>query len=522
MYRKRRRSEPKSYSRKRSRTYKPWTIDPAFRAQHIAAQGFAETARGSAASKAVYGETYKTATMPQRMNRLRAGFRGRGDYSGQGDYASWKPFLQKWVPKGSLSAVGGYLAGGFGSHLGQAASNYLGWGDYAGEAGGNQIIADSNVHKPITVNASNDLSGDIYISHREYLGNVTALGTGVSTPSSFSSQTFPINVGVAATFPWLSQIAVNFSLYELEGCIFEYRPTSGELGSAANTLGKVVMVTQYDPDASPFTSTIEMENYDYSNACKPSEHMIHGVETDPKQRATKMLYVRSGVSSKDKIFTDVGFFQVATEGLPVNVAAGTQVNVGELWVTYKVKLSRANLFSALSKEILTDFFLARTTGAVNLFNDSLALQQSTTYLLNSYSTPADVSHPSNKKTNGIGCDLSTGGLAGFNITFPVTIVNGTFKVFAYIQNGAAAATGWSAPVLTNCKLLSNPTLSSGAASSQVAPEGAIVATTKSIWFYVQINAPGFSQASIAMNLTANAAANCVTAVEITEFNPTAI
>ena len=77
-----------------------------------------------------------------------------------------------------------------------------------------------------------------------------------------------------------------------------------------------------------------MENYDYASACKPSEHMVHGVETKNSQLITNNYYVRVGPSSKDKVFTDVGIFSIATEGLPIIPASGANVYVpiGELWV----------------------------------------------------------------------------------------------------------------------------------------------------------------------------------------------
>lgn len=212
------------------------------------------------------------------------------------------------------------------------------------------------------VNSGHDLTGDVYLARREFLGNVTASVTGsnsntagVNMPiqSQFSVQSYNINAGLRTTFPWLSQVAKNFTLYEMHGIVFEYKPTCGEFGNMnTNALGKVVMCTQYDPDAPVFTSSVQMENYDYATACKPSEHMLHGVETKHSQRATNMLYVRTGPTSKDEILTDIGDFQIATEGIAMNippnggVSTTYQIPIGELWVAYKVKLSRANIYNA--------------------------------------------------------------------------------------------------------------------------------------------------------------------------------
>jgi len=230
----------------------------------------------------------------------------------------------------------------------------------------------------MTVNGSKDLTGDIYIARREFLGNVYATGSGLGSTtlnvpiqSQFQIQTYNINAALNTTFPWLSQVAKNFTFYKFHGLVFEYKPTSGEFGNLqTNALGKVVMCTQYDPDAPPFPSSQQMENYDYATACKPAEHMLHGVETKAVQRGPDMLYTRTGASAKDEVLTDLGDFQIATEGIPVNIPAQTNgavvrsvtVAVGELWVAYKVQLSRANIY-ALSATAPADEHIGLTLGA---------------------------------------------------------------------------------------------------------------------------------------------------------------
>ena len=81
--------------------------------------------------------------------------------------------------------------------------------------------------------------------------------------------------------------------------------------------------------------------------------MVHGIETHPLQRTNKMMYVRTGDSKKSATDTDLGVFQIATEGVPFGGSGAQEALVGELWVTYKVKLSRSKLFgSVLGEDIL--------------------------------------------------------------------------------------------------------------------------------------------------------------------------
>ena len=179
----------------------------------------------------------------------------------------------------------------------------------------NQIVRGSS-HKPLQFGSSKNSSGDVFITHREFVQNITVVPPTGGGSTSFNNVSIAINPGLVTSFPFLSQIANAFTLYEFDGLVFEYKPTSGEYGSSAsNQLGKVIMATNYDPDAQPFTSSVQMENYDYANSSKPSLGMMHGVECKSKSRATNILYTRNVASAKDKVFTDVGLLQIATEGI---------------------------------------------------------------------------------------------------------------------------------------------------------------------------------------------------------------
>ena len=502
---------------------------------YLDAQNRPDRMRGSQWSRNAWGDTWKLANEQQRANRMHAGFYGRGDY-----HSTWKPFLQKWVPKGSLAALGGMAGGalgapGLGSALGGAAANYLGWGkykrrrknfkgrgEYAGDAGGNQIMQGS-VDTPITVNADeDDLSGDIYIAHREFLGNVTALGTGVTTPSAFNLVSYPINPGLSATFPWVSQIAENFTLYEPIGIIFEYKPTSGELGSASNALGKIVMGTQYDPDAPDFTNTVQMENYDYSKSCKPSEHMLHGVETACKSRATEMLYVRTGPSTKDAVFTDIGTFQIATEGLPVNVPAGTIVNVGELWVTYKFRFSRAQLYGTflgknINQAVLTSWPDGATSTTANT-RTQLAVQPDGPF----FQSPNLATLMATKLTNSLVMTGTSTGANSLRIDFPRNIVSGVYKVTCWLALPAAGTnTHWLNPgTFVNCAAILHRGYNNF--TTITAPEIDLATPTQYMMvFHVNVTAPGTNVASFVLALaTTNPPNNSQITVDITETDAT--
>lgn len=424
--------------------------------------------RGTARNKEYFGSTYKEASDVQKLRRRGLNYKGAGDYHDAGSNAA------------PVS---------------------------------NQIISGGG---GITVNASDDKTGDIYLSHREFLGNVQAQaaipGGATGALSSFNVVSYAINPGLHTTFPWLSQVACNFTMYELIGCIFEYKPTSGEFGTTGqNALGKVVMATQYDPDAAPFVNSVQMENYDYSDVCKPAEHMIHGVETAAGQRATKMMYVRTGTSVKDKVFTDVGTFQIATENVPVSGAAGTTVtsNIGELWVTYRVKLSRAQLFSTFRNLLTATDVLVGSQGV----SPAVIGSSSTTFI---GTQPSAVSYittglPSNSFVpnirNSIGCTMRGVSATQFILTFPSNIVSGLYKIDILLatENGANVLTPTGFTLTqTYSALCSQPTLDMPVVGNYSVPAFSPWTGNSNSFFrqvWAEVNAPGNTQATITFNLS---------------------
>lgn len=305
--------------------------------------------RGSTGNIGFWGPKYQSASGPQRNLRRVLGYKGEGNYSKM--FGNAVRFLPKAI--GAVKgAVGGWRQhkannmrgnGAYEIEEGDAAAAIDGSGNIYGGTETNQLIEGGNA--PLQVNSVGDETGDVVFSHREFIGNV------VSEGSAFAISEFALNPALSKSFPFLSQLAKYFTLYEFQGLVFEYKPTSGEFGNSSNQLGKVIMATNYDPDAEAFKSSQRMENYDYAVASKPSVPIQHGVETARGQSTLKMMYTRTGEITRDKIFTDVGLFQVATEGLPF---AGP---IGELWVSYRVKLSR----SKIADEVTQGYAMTNTT-----------------------------------------------------------------------------------------------------------------------------------------------------------------
>ncbi len=230
-----------------------------------------------------------------------------------------------------------------------------GEGEYGVGVDSNDIVEDTMAEAsvPVTLDNSNgsiDESGDVVIVRREFITNVVASGMS-GRASAFKNDVFPINPGLASAFPFVSQLAQNFTLYKIMGLIYQFVPMSGEAGgNAGNQLGKIIMATDYDPTASPFINSNQMENYQYSQSAKPSLGQRHGVECAKFHTTTDLSYIRTAPVPKSELrWTDQGLFQIASEGVPIPGDAGTNSTVilGELWVSYTIKLSRASLYGSL-------------------------------------------------------------------------------------------------------------------------------------------------------------------------------
>jgi len=202
------------------------------------------------------------------------------------------------------------------------------------------------------------------IRHREYVADV------LSSEVFAIQATYPLNPGNSTTFPWLSQVASNYQEWRCNGMIFEFKSTAGDaIASDNNSLGEVIISTQYNPNTAPFATKIQMENEEFSTDIKPSESAIHGIECMRQQTPLSTQYIRSGTLTNpfDSLqFYDLGTTYVATSGQQTN-----GVNLGEIWVSYEIELikPRIDVASDEGQAILTSHVQIASGNSINsLFN----------------------------------------------------------------------------------------------------------------------------------------------------------
>lgn len=230
------------------------------------------------------------------------------------------------LPEETLTSLGRQYLGEPGAYLGKIVAK-----------SGKQILNDLVFgHGDYTIKTNSITGTDAVpmfggngtrVKNKEFIKDISSS----ATAGLFKLERFRINPADSNTFPWLSEVAEQFSEYRLHGLMFEYKTTSADALNSTNTaLGTVVMATQYNAYEEPFNNKQFMENSTYACSTKPSCNLIHGIECARFENPQEVMYTAAGTPSEgDLRMYDLGTFSIATVGLQ-----GTSVTVGELWVTY--------------------------------------------------------------------------------------------------------------------------------------------------------------------------------------------
>lgn len=237
-------------------------------------------------------------------------------------------------PKSLVAELAPILGGAFGSLFGQPVagakiaslgSKLFGFGDYTITS--NSLMTDALNPDAAEIPKFGNSRNAIRVREREFLGDVISS----SSSSTFQNMAYPIDPTNNQTFPWLSQIASLFDQWVPHGVVFEFVSTSSEFNAVGQSLGTVVLATDYDSTHSLFTTKQGMENSDFANSTKSSCSAIHGIECDPSQRPLPVMYTNNANSN----FQSLGNFQLATAGISTG-----SVTLGELWVSYDISFMK--------------------------------------------------------------------------------------------------------------------------------------------------------------------------------------
>lgn len=259
---------------------------------------------------------------------------------------------------------------------------YKGFGDY--EETGPEVHTNSLV-KPLTTNSipfmhtSNEA---IRVTRREFIGIVPVLPSRTDVAAQIRRV---LNPGDAQTFPWLHNLARNYTQWLPAGMVFEYRATCGTGIATTPNIGVVRMTTQYDVYQPIFGSdVVRMMNHFFTQTTSPFASTSHAIECAPEQTSIKPLFIRpeavlqhrdvetkSGditlIEHSDATFDarlyDLGRFEMNNSGGVASYEAG------ELWITYDIVLMkpRQQLTNGFTYD--SDFVVADQSNTVTLRNE---------------------------------------------------------------------------------------------------------------------------------------------------------
>jgi hypothetical protein len=171
--------------------------------------------------------------------------------------------------------------------------------------------------------------GSVRVVHRELL--VSIIGT--ANFNILAANTFPLNPGVQASFPWLSNLAMNFEFYRFNKLKYCYYTRTG-----SNIPGSVMLVPDYDAaDAAPTNEQVA-SSYEDVQEDAPWKDIECNLSPRSLNATDKEKYVRTGALAPNqdiKTFDSGNFFCATIDG--------TAVNWGKLWVEYDVSLFKPQM-----------------------------------------------------------------------------------------------------------------------------------------------------------------------------------
>jgi len=160
------------------------------------------------------------------------------------------------------------------------------------------------------------------IVHRELIASVVG-SAAFAVPFSF-----PLNPGLAATFPWLSTQAQAWETYKFNRLRFCYYTRTG-----SNVPGSVMLVPDYDAlDAAPATEQIASSYEDVAEDA-PWKDICQELRATSMFSMGPRKFIRTGALPAG---ADIKTYDAGQEF--VCTTDGTAVNWGKLWVEYDVTL----------------------------------------------------------------------------------------------------------------------------------------------------------------------------------------
>lgn len=179
--------------------------------------------------------------------------------------------------------------------------------------------------------------GSILISRTEYVRAIES-----HTSATFINTLNSVNPG-QILFPWLSQVADNWSKYCFKKLRFRYKPVVST-ANLTGSMGSILIAFNVNAGEPKFNSFADMVEYSGSIERRICDDIIFNVDVRNIGVSDGSLFIRTGgvPSGQDVKTYDIGSLQVATDHLSAS-SYPTGTLLGHLYVDYEVELFRPRI-----------------------------------------------------------------------------------------------------------------------------------------------------------------------------------
>jgi len=183
------------------------------------------------------------------------------------------------------------------------------------------LAAPVNISRRINVKTKPQLSTGqrgLVITHREMIGQIISAGTTLA----FNTDSFVINPGKYATFPWLSNIAGNFDKYVMRR--LRFYTISNQSTAVAGRVGLGYDVDSTDPEPADRN---EFFSLTYHAECAPWDTVVLDIPVDGRER-----FINSHTTTDSKLI-DIGQLILMSDSI-----VATNTALSDVIVEYTVEL----------------------------------------------------------------------------------------------------------------------------------------------------------------------------------------
>lgn len=309
----------------------------------------------------------------------------------------------------------------------------MGRGGYTEGVVTNSLINGDSLGHTAKMHGVGDDSGSVILRKREFVMSVNSTGS-----AAFSATSLQVNAGLSSLFPFMAQVASNYTEFEFGQLIFEYRPVISKTSvSTVGSLGTIVMAANYNAGDQKFGSFPEMVDYVGAVEATAADKIRFGIECSPSELNRAQLYIRTGAvpTGQDIKTYDLAKFQIGLYGIPTAYPAGTQL--GLLFVEYTCRCSKPRIYESLGRDIATDIFFGTTGATGHVPLGTAPVKQDNNSIGGTISKTNDTTYTFPDDYTGTVCLTFTMGSVGGAVLLSAPVPGGNLIAADYFFNGVS-------------------------------------------------------------------------------------